>query len=103
MNRGFMHFIRRIALLFTVLLLTIFSSSCNHNVKAPNQPQVADAVMQTIHQYGLGHNPAATPVQISMPDLTEEAYQAQITELIAQQKFPELEKIAQENRAEDDR
>jgi Domain of unknown function (DUF4034) len=103
MNRRFTHFPYRIILLFALLVLAIVTSSCNHNVIAQDQPQAADAVMQTIHDYGQGHKPAATPAQTSTPDLTEEVYQAQITQLVVQQKFAQLEKIAQGNRGESDR
>jgi len=59
-----------------------------------------DDAMQVVRAYGSGHTSAAFPPPTQIPRETLDDYQAKIKELILDSNFAELEKIAQQNRAE---
>jgi hypothetical protein len=56
--------------------------------------------MQAIHDYARGHQALLTPGSAEKPDETDAAYSAHIRNLMVQEDFPQLEKIAQQNRVE---
>jgi hypothetical protein len=57
-------------------------------------------VRQAVHDYGRGHQALLTPVLAEKPDQTDEAYSAQIRNILVQEDFAQLEKIAKQNRIE---
>lgn len=59
-----------------------------------------ETVMQAIHDYGKGHRSVSSVVPSSIPTETYEVYQAHINDLLVQEDFADLEKIAQQNRVE---
>lgn len=62
-----------------------------------------DAVMKTVHDYGHNHsNPVASRVPEKLVEAPEHYY-AHITDLLVQEDFAQLEKIAQQNRVENGR
>ena len=87
--------------LMSALILATFVSSCNHVVQIRSSRP--DAPTQALSDYGRGHHPVSAPAESSKPNVTEEAYQSQIAQLVAQEDFPQLEKIAQANRKDSDR
>lgn len=56
--------------------------------------------MKTIHDYGHGHDALLSPGSAAKPDETDDLYRAHISNLLAQEDFDQLEKIARQNRTE---
>ena len=59
-----------------------------------------DVVMKTIHDYGLGHPGLLSPGSSAKPDEADNLYRVHISNLLVQEDFAQLEKIAQQNRVE---
>jgi hypothetical protein len=91
----------RIASLAALLILAVASSSCGHSGQGPAPAQISiETVMQAVHDYGFGH-PALPPPAVPTADSeADEAYRADIGLLLAEENFAQLEKIAEQNRAE---
>ncbi len=56
--------------------------------------------MHIIRDYSRGHHSPPMPIPFTPPTESEEAYEAHVRELFAQEDFLQLEKIAQQNRIE---
>lgn len=82
---------------FSALVLCL--SSCSRS-EARRPPADAEAVRQAVRDYGRGHLALLTPGVAEKPDQTDEAYAAYIRNILAQEDFAQLEKIAQQNRLE---
>ncbi len=89
----------RIVCSLGLLGLTLIASSCGHTAASP-APVAMDVVMKTIHDYGLDHSGPLSPGSSTKPDETDDLYRAHISNLVAQEDFAQLEKIAQQNRTE---
>lgn len=88
-------------LLSFVLVLgsTITLAACGHTQAAP--PAIPmNVVMQTIRDYGRGHQPSSHPTAGAKPDENESMYCPHIHSLLLQEDFAQLEKIARQNRLE---
>jgi hypothetical protein len=73
--------------------------ACGHTEATP-PPVSMDTVMQAVRAYGRGHQALLTPTVAEKPDQPDEAYSAHIRNILVQEDFAQLEKIAQQNRAE---
>jgi len=90
-----------VQLLSFVLLLASSSplAACGHTEAAP--PAIPmDVVMQTIRDYGHGHQGAPAPTLSGLPDASEDTYVEHVRSLLRDGNFAELENIAQTNRLE---
>lgn len=88
-------------LLSFVLVLgsVIGLAACGHTQAAP--PAIPmDAVMQTIRDYGRGHQATPAPPVSALPDTSEATYREHVRSLLAEGNYAELEAIAQTNRSE---
>ncbi len=88
-----------IASLFGLLALSLSTTSCAQSEASP-PPTPPEAVMQSIHDYGRGHQALLAPGSAEKPDQTDEAYSAHIRNILAQEDFAQLEKLARQNRIE---
>jgi hypothetical protein len=89
----------KIFAIMAIVFGAVTVSSCGHTQAAP--PAVpTEIVMQTVRDYGRGHQSAISPAPAAVPGETDEQYRATINSLFVQEKFAELEKIEQQNRAE---
>ena len=89
----------RITSLVALLIPALAASSCSH----PGSVSVAarvpiETVMQAIQDYGRGHLALPAPAAPSADSESEEAYRADVSLLLAEENFAELEKIAEQNR-----
>lgn len=91
-----------IAGLFGLLALALSTSSCAQS-EASRPANPPDAVMQTIRDYGRGHQALPSLVSPEKPDETGEAFSARISKMTSQGQFAQLEKIALQNRTEKSR
>jgi len=93
---------------FAVLFLCgvcLSGSSCGRTHASPataaaTAPAEPDAVLKTIQEYGRGHSGVLSPASSTKPTETEDAYDGRISDLLVQEDFAQLEKIARENRNE---
>jgi hypothetical protein len=88
----------------TVFLLTLvgvflITNSCGHAQASPS-PVATAAVMKTIQDYGRDHHSLLTPGSLAKPDEPDGLYSARIKNLLVQEDFAQLEKIAQQSRIE---
>jgi hypothetical protein len=94
---------RRSALRFTNLFalstLAVVTSSCGHSRPAPAQVSI-ETVMQAVHDYGRGHVALPPPAAPTANAEADEGYRADIGLSLAEENFAQLEKIAEQNRAE---
>jgi Domain of unknown function (DUF4034) len=89
----------RTACFFGPLVLAIITSSCGHS--DPTSAKVPiETVIQTIHDYGRGHQSLPSPAASTAVAETEEGYRANVAVLMAEEDFAQLEKIAEQNRTE---
>jgi hypothetical protein len=85
-----------------LLLLTLFLlglTGCGHTEAAPAAVAM-EVVMQTIRDYGRGHQGTPAPPVSSLPDATDATYREHVRSLLAEGNYAELESIAQTNRSE---
>lgn len=87
------------ARLFSFFALILSASSCSRS-EARRPPADPEAVMQAIRDYGREHHALLAPGSAKTPDQTDEAYSAHIRNILVQEDFAQLEKIAQQNRIE---
>jgi hypothetical protein len=85
----------------TVFLLTLvgvflIANSCGHAQASPS-PVATAAVMKTIQDYGRDHHSLLTPGSLAKPDEPDGLYSARIKNLLVQEDFAQLEKIAQQS------
>src|SRR5207245_11251999 len=74
-------------------------SSCGHTqAAAPAVP--IETAMNTVRDYGRGHQSAVSAAPASVSEETDEQYAATIDNLFVHENFAELEKIEQRNRIE---
>jgi hypothetical protein len=88
----------------TVLLLTLLgvflvTNSCGH-AKASPSPVATAAVMKTIQNYGRDHHGLLSLGSSAQPDEPDGLYSARIKNLLVQEDFAQLEKIARQDRIE---
>lgn len=81
-----------------LFVLALFANSCGHSQASP--PDDSDPVTKAIHDYGRNSSNRLAPRAPEKPVESPEHYQAYITSLLVQEDFPQLEKIAQQNRTE---
>src|SRR5579863_2891919 len=93
---------QKISVFVTAAALTFTASSFGKS-QASAPPAPKNLVKQTIHDYGRGHQPQLAPPPTSVPLETDLQYAARINNLLLQDDFGELEKIARQYRAEKDR
>ena len=87
------------AICLFLFFATLSLNACGHTEAAP--PDVAmDKAMQAIRDYGRGHQPSPGTSASEKPDQTDEAYSAHIRNILVQEDFAQLEKIAEQNRIE---
>ena len=86
---------------FPLTLLGVFliPNSCGRARASPS-PVATAAVMKTIQDYGRDHHSLLTPGSLAKPDELDGLYSARIKNLLVQEDFAQLEKIAQQNRME---
>jgi len=89
----------RIVCSFGLLGLALIASSCGHTAASPPEVSI-NVVMKTIHDYGRGHDGLLSPASSAKPDENDKVYCARINNLLIQEDFARLEKIAQQNRAD---
>jgi hypothetical protein len=82
--------------------LALSASSCTRS-EASRPANPPDAVMQSVRDYGRGHQSLLSPGSNEKPDETGEAYNDRIKKLTSQEKFAELETIARQIRADKSR
>jgi hypothetical protein len=88
-----------IAGLIALLALTLSTTSCAQSEASDSAGQ-PDTVMQTIHDYGRGHQSLLSQTNSAKPDQAAALYSAHIRSVLFQEDFAQLEKIAKQNRAE---
>jgi hypothetical protein len=88
-----------IAGLFGLLVLALSTSSCAQSEASGPAPQ-PDAVMQSIRDYGRGHQAILSTANPAKPDELDMPYHDHIRSLLFQEDFAQLEKIAKQNRVE---
>ena len=86
---------------FLLALLGVFlvTNSCGH-AKASPSPVATAVVMKTIQNYSRDHHGLLSLGSSAQPDQPDGLYGARIKNLLAQEDFAQLEKIAQQNRIE---
>ncbi|HXN26953.1 MAG TPA: DUF4034 domain-containing protein [Candidatus Acidoferrales bacterium] len=89
----------RITKLLALAILAVAISSCGRFGASPGRASIA-TVMQAVHDYGRGHQVLPPPAASTATSETEEGYRTDISLLLAEENFAELEKIAAQNRAE---
>jgi tetratricopeptide (TPR) repeat protein len=86
---------------FGYLALAVVASSCGHTQASPaSAPAKPDAVMKMIQDYGRGHSGFISPASPTKPTETEDAYGAQMSDLLVHEDFVQLENIGRQNRTE---
>jgi len=85
--------------LFALLILALATSSCIHFDVTQAQVPI-ETVMQAIHEYGRGHQVLPSPAASTATTESEESYRTDVSLLLAEENFAELEKIAERNRTE---
>ena len=88
----------KIASALALFVLTLLASSCGRSQASP--PDDSDPVTKAIHDYGRNSSNRLAPRAPQKPMESPEHYDAYITSLLVQQRFPQLEKIAEQNRSE---
>lgn len=88
-----------IAALFSLFAVAFFTDACARS-EASRPPTPPEAMMQSIRNYGRGHQGLLVPVSAEKPDQIDEAYSAHIRGILGQEDFAQLEKIAKQNRIE---
>jgi hypothetical protein len=94
--------------LLGLLGLALFASSCGRThtslvleAAGPLPPPASmDLVMKAVRGYGRGQTGVFLPTKDTMPVELEEAYSAQISNLLDHEDFAQLEQIARQNRAD---
>jgi hypothetical protein len=81
------------------IALVLSASSCSRS-EARRPPVDPEAVMQVIRDYGRGHQSLLAPGSAEKPDQTDAAYSAHIRNILVQEDFSQLEKIAKQDRVE---
>jgi hypothetical protein len=89
----------RIAHLLSVLALAAVASSCGLSEASSPGPAM-DVLMQAVHDYGRSHQSSVLPPPFPIPQETDDDYEAPIKKLFLASDFTQLEKIAQQSRAE---
>lgn len=89
----------RVVYLSGILGLAV-ATSCFAQVKEPPLDISMDAVRRAIHEYGRGQHSVPCSVPSTVSAETPETYYTQISSLLVQENFSELEAIAQKNREE---
>jgi hypothetical protein len=91
----------KITCLFVLSGLALMAS-CWERAEAASTPEEKEmnAVMMAIHDYGRGHKGVLASGAVTKPNEADEVYSARIGKLVAQEEFSQLEKIAQQDRAE---
>jgi hypothetical protein len=86
---------------FLLALLGVFlvTNSCGH-AKASPSPVARAAVMKTIQNYGRDHHGLLSLGSSAQPDEPDGLYSARIKNLLVQEDFAQLEKIARQDRTE---
>lgn len=84
-------------LLLLAIALTL--GACGHTEAAPPEVPMA-TVMQTIHDYGRGHQGTPAPIPSGEPETGTSSYSLHIRTLLDEGNYAELEKIAATNRTE---
>jgi Domain of unknown function (DUF4034) len=79
--------------------LALIASSCVC-AQVTSTPEEMNAVMKTIHDYGSAHQWVLSAGAPTKPTESEDDYGLRIAKLVAQEDFAQLEKIAQQDRAE---
>src|SRR5215469_5968546 len=82
-----------------LILGSVFLPDGLSSVEAAASPMPAEKLMNAIRDYHASLSVHPTELPASLPQETEEAYEAKIRELFAQEDFKELEKIAAVNRS----
>jgi len=93
---------KRLARATALLLLivpTLVLTACGHAEAAPPAVPIA-MVLQTIRDYGRGHQGNPAPALPEFPDTAEMAYGERVHTLLEQGNYAELESLAQTNRSE---
>jgi Domain of unknown function (DUF4034) len=85
--------------LLGLLALALSTSSCAQTEASGSSAQ-PDAVMQSIRDYGRGHQTLLSPTTSAKPDQPNVPYSAHIRSVLFQEDFAQLEKIARQNRGE---
>ncbi len=85
--------------LLGLFALALSTSSCAQS-EARRPPAEPEAVRQAVLDYSRGHQALLTRNVVEKPDQTDEAYTAHIRNILVQEDFAQLEKIAQQNRIE---
>jgi len=92
---------KRITSFLGVATLALLANSCGHTEASPSRaPAGMDVVMKAIHSYGSGHAGLLSPGSSAKPDEPDELYSPRIKNLLVQEDFAQLEKIAHQNRIE---
>jgi hypothetical protein len=87
------------AALLGLVAMAVSTTSCAQSEASRPDAQPA-AVMQAIRDYGRGHQALLVPGSTEKSDQPEQAYCAQVRNILVRQDFAQLEKIAQQNRVE---
>jgi hypothetical protein len=85
--------------LLGLVAMALSTTSCAQSEASRLDAQPA-AVMQAIRDYGRGHQALLVPGSTEKSDQPEQAYCAQVRNILVQEDFSQLEKIAQQNRVE---
>lgn len=88
-----------IAALAGLLALALSGSACTRS-EARRPAADPEVVMKAVRDYGRGHQALLTPGSTEKPDQPDAAYSAHIRNVLVQEDFAQLEKIAQQNRTE---
>jgi hypothetical protein len=88
-----------IASLFGLLILILSTPSCAQS-EASGPAAQPDVVMQSIRDYGRGHQALLSSATSAKPDQADIPYSAHIRAVLFQEDFAQLEKIAKQNRVE---
>jgi hypothetical protein len=88
-----------IAGLLGLLVLVLSASSCAQS-EASGPAAQPDVVMQSIRDYGRGHQALLSSATSAKPDQADIPYSAHIRAVLFQEDFAQLEKIAKQNRVE---
>jgi hypothetical protein len=89
----------KIAASFAILTLCLTASGCGHSEASGPAPSM-ELMMQAVHDYGRNHPSSALPPPSPIPQETEDEYGAKIKDWLLESDFAQLEKAAQQNRAE---
>jgi hypothetical protein len=82
----------RFASWIPVVLVAFFLGACGHTEAAP--PAVpANVVMQTIRDYGRGHEGTPAPAPPGLPDTSDASYRLNIQHLLDQENYTEVGRV----------